>query len=247
MLHQNHIILSSLAFSLAYHFTLGGIVEWAEENHETPQGSPVPVSSRTGHIQSQLTRFCVLQERLFTLKEWNSISPSPSVPLVDIPQKRNPHFNINLWRFFPWHKPTRFRFTRYFSWNGVNLSVGAYLNECFVCNALLNYIVILWGFLFGHKSGSQVRVYLIQDLHFAVIMGFDASRILFIIVKCIVYKTTFSLWLYLINAASVKCWNFPTLQRLMYLTVFYLNCRPHTIWRVCLPSKLKVVWSSYIP
>ena len=52
-----------------------------------------------------------------------------------------------------------------------------------------------------------------------------------------------SLWLYLINATSVKYMKFHFLQRLMYLTVFYLNCRTDTIWKVCLPLKLKVVWS----
>jgi hypothetical protein len=180
MLYQNRIVLSSLAFSLAYHFTLGGIVEWAEENHETLFlfRSAVELSTSRANLLDS-----VYYRNVYLLWKNEIVSPSPSVPLVDIPQKRNPHFNINLWRIFPWRKPTRFCATRCFFWNGYNLSGGAYLNECFVCNVLLNYFLILWFFFFFFcdKSGSRVRVYLIQDLHFAVIMEFDASHILFII------------------------------------------------------------------
>jgi len=44
---------------------------------------------------------------------------------------------------------------------------------------MLSCMLILWGFC--DKSGTEVRVYLIQDLHFTVIMEFDASHVLFII------------------------------------------------------------------
>ena len=161
-------MLSSVAFSLAHHFTLG--VGWGKPRN--PSEEPVFRSAfELGTYRANLL-VSVWYRNVYWL--WNNeiVPHSPSVTLADIPQKRNPYFNINLWRVFTWYRSTRFRITPCFSWKGVNLSVGTCLNECFVSNVLLSCFDVL---LTVHLSIFSVVINQLDAQFFFTISLFNAS------------------------------------------------------------------------